>query len=425
LFFAIKGSDLKGRAQPADSKAGRSDPIGAISPILLVNLLYSQNPLATLSWSLHFLLYFLFFAATFSPQGSDPLRRSWPTAKMFSRTSKTSRETGSDPTVATYVIPLAFTLSLFFQTTLAVAQVYLGHYVGGIMYYLGERMVSVGSPGIALGSFMDQVVLRAYGTFSHPNVLAGYAVISLLIILQLYPAAKGSDPLRKSWPIAKMFSRLQNTIWRPGQTLWVLLIPVVLLVILTQSRSAAISLFGIIIPFYLIKNIKYSLIYFVVILSTTYYLPSLIIPPRSDLSSSGRITLQNLSFSVARSFPVFGTGAQSSISTYPSVDSSVRLLQPDHNSFTLFLSWFGIFGVFALLSGSDPLRKSWLSAKMFSRLQNTIWRPGQTLKVFFPILPLLLFDHYLLTSPQGMFILMLYLSTSSPVLNYIHAQKNR
>ncbi len=310
---------------------------------------------------------------------------------MFSRTSKTSRETGSDPTVATYVIPLAFTLSLFFQTTLAVAQVYLGHYVGGIMYYLGERMVSVGSPGIALGSFMDQVVLRAYGTFSHPNVLAGYAVISLLIILIIN---------RKKFENLRIYDlRLLSP-----------LLLTTLLVILTQSRSAALTLFGIIIPFYLIKNIKYSLIYFVVILSTTYYLPSLIIPPRSDLSSSGRITLQNLSFSVARSFPVFGTGAQSSISTYPSVDSSVRLLQPDHNSFTLFLSWSGIFGLLAALY---ILRFKFENLRIYD------------LRFFAPILPLLLFDHYLLTSPQGMFILMLYLSTSSPVLNYIHAQKNR
>jgi hypothetical protein len=41
------------------------------------------------------------------------------------------------------------------------------------MYYLGERSVSVGSPAVALGSFMHEVVLRAYGTFGHPNVLAG------------------------------------------------------------------------------------------------------------------------------------------------------------------------------------------------------------------------------------------------------------
>lgn len=151
------------------------------------------------------------------------------------------------------------------------------------------------------------------------------------------------------------------------------MIPVALIVLLTQSRSAALTLFGIIIPFYFIKNIKYSLIYLVVILSTTYYLPSLVIPTRSDLSSSGRLTLQSLSLSIIRSFPVFGTGAQSSISTYPVVDSSVRLLQPDHNSFTLFLSWFGIFGLIAVLYSLKPTTHN--------------------LRSLLPMLPLLLFNH--------------------------------
>jgi hypothetical protein len=408
-------------SNPAVSKAGKvrpywnfsetgSDLIGVILPLLLTNILYSQNPLSTLSWSLHFLLY-LSFALS--------LRR------LLDR--RPEQSSSRDAEGGRRLLTGILTVSLLFQTVLAATQVYLGHSVGGIMYYLGERMVSVGAPGIALGSFMDQVALRAYGTFSHPNVLAGYAVISYLILIQICRTAipkvnkqrdvRGSDQLRRSWPAAKMFSRLQNTSWRPGQILWVPLIPVALIVLLTQSRSAALTLFGIIIPFYFIKNIKYSLIYLVVILSTTYYLPSLVIPTRSDLSSSGRLTLQSLSLSVIRSFPVFGTGVQSSISTYPQIDSSVRFLQPDHNSFTLFLSWFGVFGVFAVIFSATK-RSDLVGHPTRSDLKGAI-------EVMLPILPLLLFDHYLLTSPQGMFVLVLYLSTCSPVLNYSHAQKNR
>ena len=308
----------------------------AILPLLLTNLLYSQNPLATLSWSIHLILYICFVVT----MGSD-LKK---------------------------IIAPIITFSLLFQTVLAATQVYLGHSVGGVMYYLGERMVSVGSPGIALGSFMDQVVLRAYGTFSHPNVLAGWLFVSLLIILKLTPTKK---------------LIIGN---------WILLISTITTivgVVLTQSRSAALALFAIIIPFYLIKNLKYTLIYFAVIVSMTYYLPSLILPTRSDLSSSQRLTLQGLSLSVIKTYPIFGTGAQSSISTYPGINSSVRLLQPDHNSFTLFLSWFGVFGLIGILYSLRPTTYN--------------------LRSLLPILPLLLFDHYLLTSPQGMFILTIYL----------------
>lgn len=315
-----------------------------VIPFLLTNLLYSQNPLATLSWSFHLVLYFVFITVLL------------PQFRPFSGLQRSKRRVGTSVIIA----PLTF--SLLFQTILAAAQVYLGHSVGGIMYYLGERMVSVGSPNIALGTFMDQITLRAYGTFSHPNILAGYAVISYLILLQ---ASQTATP--------------------KASKQWAFLIPVLLILFLTQSRSAAISLFGIIVPFYLIQKTKYRATYFAIAFCLVIFNSPLLLPARSDLSFSQRHTLQGASLSVIRSFPVFGTGAQSSISTYPLVDSSVRLLQPDHNSFTLFLSWFGIFGLFALFPEFRSLRD------------------------FFPLIPLLLFDHYLLTSPQGLFILLLYL----------------
>ena len=361
--------------------------MGVILPLLLTNLLYSQNPLATFSWSLHFLLY-LSFALS--------LRR------LLDR--RPEQSSSWDAEGGRRLLTGILTLSLLFQTIIAAAQVYLGHSVAGIMYYLGERMVSVGSPGIALGSFMDQVVLRAYGTFSHPNVLAGYAIISFLIILFLSP--KGLTLKDEPSPAGSKAGKVRPYWYysRPGQILWVSLIPVVLLVILTQSRSAALTLFGIIIPFYLIKKLKYRLFYFVIIFSLLTSPFSLLHPSRADLSSLQRITLQSLSLSVTRSFPVFGTGAQSSISTYPGIDTSVRLLQPDHNSFTLFLSWFGVFGVFAVIF-SVTKRSDLVGHPTRSDLKGEI-------EAMLPILPLLLFDHYLLTSPQGMFILVLYLGLS-------------
>jgi len=163
------------------------------------------------------------------------------------------------------------------------------------------------------------------------------------------------------------------------------------------------------------------LVYFSLACCTIFIAPSLLMPPRADLSREERLSLQAVSRAVISSYPIFGTGTQSSISTYPSVSPASRLLQPDHNSFTLFLSWFGIFGTLAL--GSDPLRRSWLSVKKFSqasqyRLENL---RIYDLRFLVPLSPLLLLDHYLLTSPQGLFMLLLYLF----VVNYPHAQKNR
>ena len=404
LFLVIKRSDLVG-CKP-NQKPTRSDLVGVI-PILLINLLYSANPLSTLSWSLHFLLYFLFLRTVLK-------RNAWLQAKQGSAAAERTVLNGTHGTLRFFL-----TLTLLFQALLAAAQVSLGHSLGGLFYWLGERSVAVGSPAVALATFMGRVVLRAYGTFGHPNALAGWSVVCLLILIQISQTAtpkvskkrviRGSDPLRKSWLSAKMFSRLQNTIGRPGQTLWVLI--TILIVFLTHSRAAALSLFAIIIPLYLIKNLKLRLFYyFIALLLYSSVFPSFLSPLRSDFSLTQRLDLQGLSLKVIVQYPLFGTGTQASISTYPNISPSTRLLQPDHNSFTLFLSWFGLFGVLAIIQ----ILPCTSSAKAREKCL-------QTLRSLGGLLPLLLLDHYFLTSPQGLFILMLYFKLA---VNYSHAQNN-
>ena len=72
-----------------------------------------------------------------------------------------------------------------FQVVLAVLQVALGHTLQGPFYWLGERAISVATPNAARAEVFGRVVLRAYGTFSHPNILAGWLVVSLLILIML------------------------------------------------------------------------------------------------------------------------------------------------------------------------------------------------------------------------------------------------
>ncbi len=308
--------------------------------VLLVNLLFTSNALSTLSWSLHLLLYTL-FVNTLS-------------LRLF--------------TSSYFLIPLG--ASMIFQLVLATTQVTLGHSVDRLLYYLGERTIAVGQPAVALGTFMDSVVLRAYGTFSHPNTLAGWLVVSLLILIKIAPTKK---LLIGNWLLI-----ISTSATVAG-------------VLLTQSRAAALALFGIVIPFYLIKTPKSKIMYFVLlVIPISYFLfPTLLSPSRSDLSFSERRTLQRVSLSVMRSLPIFGTGAQASISTYPAVAPNTRLLQPDHNSFTLFLSWFGVLGALAIIYTLRHLIPNFY--------------------FLIPLIPLLLLDHYFLTSPQGLFVILLYL----------------
>lgn len=306
-----------------------------IFPIIIINLVYSANPLASLAWSLHLSLYMVFVS-------------------LFE--SK--------------IIKQILLVAMLLAISLGAAQVYLGRSIGGLVYYLGERTVSVGAPNIALGSFFGEVGLRAYGTFSHPNIMAGWLIICLLIILH---------PLK---------------IYFLSPNKWLVKVALALSVIgvlITQSRAAAISLFGLIIPLYFIKTLKLKILYFAILLIGVYLSLAFFIPARAELSSSERQELSAASMGVVSSFPVFGAGFNSAIYTYPQVIPSLRHLQPDHNSITLLISWIGIFGIVALIQI--------INLHTFKK----------ALFYIIPLMPLVLFDHYLLTSPQGLLILCIYL----------------
>lgn len=55
--------------------------------------------------------------------------------------------------------------------------------LGGVFYYLGERTFSVSTPGIATFRLGEHLILRSYGTFPHPNVLAFYLLIGFTFLL--------------------------------------------------------------------------------------------------------------------------------------------------------------------------------------------------------------------------------------------------
>lgn len=61
-------------------------------------------------------------------------------------------------------------------------QVLVGHTMGGVLYYLGERSFSLTTPGIAKTALWGREILRPYSIFPHPNALAGFT----LILLWLY-----------------------------------------------------------------------------------------------------------------------------------------------------------------------------------------------------------------------------------------------
>jgi len=88
------------------------------------------------------------------------------------------------------VVFFVFCIQLLGIAALTILQMYHQKSLGGWLYWLGERRFSILTPGIALETIADRMLLRPYATFSHPNVLAGYVTIILFHLYTLAPKVK-------------------------------------------------------------------------------------------------------------------------------------------------------------------------------------------------------------------------------------------
>ncbi|NMC36583.1 hypothetical protein GYA49_06075 [Candidatus Beckwithbacteria bacterium] len=82
-----------------------------------------------------------------------------------------------------HIVALLFFVQYVLLLLLSLMQISLGRSLQGIWYFLGERYLTISTPSIALAQVGQQLWLRPYATFSHPNVLAGYVCLSLVFLL--------------------------------------------------------------------------------------------------------------------------------------------------------------------------------------------------------------------------------------------------
>ncbi len=84
----------------------------------------------------------------------------------------------------TQVVMLAMIFSGFIQSLFAIFQFLLQRSLGAI--YLKESIFLASDPGVAKIVLSGKTLVRAYGFFPHPNVLAGYLGLTILITV-VYP----------------------------------------------------------------------------------------------------------------------------------------------------------------------------------------------------------------------------------------------
>lgn len=262
-------------------------------------------------------------------------------------------------------------ISTIFITSVQLTQLILQKSINGPLYFLGERLYNFYTPNIAkisLGSL--GVIIRPYSTFSHPNSLAGFLLISL-VVLKSYPAKRYLNYI-------KAFISLCVILTFSKMAIFTLLI----LQINSQKIKNKIIQLGILIGF----------LPLLVVFTNLNYAPGDSFQTRAFMGYS--------TFEIVKDNFLTGTGLKAFISTLPQHLSpshlNQSLLQPVHSLPLLLLAEIGVLGVLLLVLITKPYKAN------SSFLTNILIVLALTGAV----------DHYWWTLPQNQLILILAFAIS-------------
>lgn len=243
--------------------------------------------------------------------------------------------------------------------------------IQSFFYYFGERYISASMPGIAKASLNGIEILRPYGTFSHPNSMAGFYLLIYSFILGLN--------FRKNQIIKN-----------------ILLLVFSILILISFSKSAILSLLIVNIIYVMIlykKSIcKFCTISRVFIL---FFLSLVFFFAKTDpLSILKRTQLIKNSILLIEKYPITGVGVGNYLVAQDTILSKSLFLipQPVHNVFLLIITEIGIFLGFGIL---------YLIFKFFYKYKNIY----SLVFCFCTILITGSLDHYWVTLQQNLLLL--------------------
>lgn len=268
-----------------------------------------------------------------------------------------------------------FLLGGIFELSLVILQFINKHSLQGLFYFFGERPLNLSMPGIAKASLSGVEILRPYGTFSHPNSLAGF-----YLLLYFFVLTKFASPLTNS-----NYFQLFKTF---------LLLICSLLIFISFSKIAILT-FLLLNFVYLWKSPlkKYCKFCFFARTFILLIVSLVFLQAQSDpLTLQKRIVLIQNSLQIILRQPFFGTGLGNYLivqQQFPQLFADF-LNQPVHNIFFLFLSEVGLIITVIIFFIS------------FGRIRELF---KKFTYIFIVILITGLFDHYWLTLQQNFLLI--------------------
>ena len=272
--------------------------------------------------------------------------------------------------------PLTF--SVIFFVIIGLIQFVRRETIGGALYFLGERTFSIYTPGIALVDLFGRQLIRAYSTFPHPNSLAGFMGISVLLI-----SFCGKRLKRNIYYPAILFALLGIVISFSKTVLLVICIIGIIWLLTKKLR---------------IENIIGRLTIVLLIVGSVFLLTLRISGLTSRVTNIEniyqRISLIETSGEIIKVNPIFGVGLGNFIINIPnySQDNS-WILQPVHNIYLLIFTETGLVGLIIFFV---------LFTKVIDK--TNIPRKMNSLYLLLFILFTGFFDHYWLSIQQNLLL---------------------
>ena len=261
--------------------------------------------------------------------------------------------------------------TILLQAVVGIYQFLRGSSLG--VYFLGESKIANGMFGSSFIEIGGENFLRSYGTFPHPNILAGWYILILVLLIYMYSKTE--------------------------EKIYLLTIPFILFFSMFTFSRVSILLMLLICILYLLKYFKSTKKIFSV--STLLWLRFVDIFTGEDSSWTERITLLKVNIGILKENLLLGTGLGNSIRHYseniPLTEGGKLLLQPVHNIWILMLVELGLLlGLYYLFL----LYKFFIKGVKI----NTF-----TLSILITVITIGMFDHYLFTLPQGNIIFFSFL----------------
>lgn len=268
--------------------------------------------------------------------------------------------------------------------------------------FLAESPLGVGTNGVAKIIIDGLVIVRPYGSFPHPNVLAAFLLLCIFCLYFLWLAKKRSFVWNCLLIIAgfSIISAFWLSFSRIAILVFLITIPLYFIFLLKQKYE----------PEYEKPIGKIILILLFIIFCSSLFVSlawtevsSRFVISLSEQAVSLRVFYSEMSFSIISAHPLFGIGSGNfvwEISQALDLMSS-WLHQPVHNIYLLIASETGLLGLVVFLMFLFLVLSRIRAGKSSSYLGMTI--------IFCGFLFMGLFDHFFWTLQQGQLIFWLVL----------------